>query len=136
MAVAVEQGEKDMSGDVEFAKPEVKLSIFFSYFRILLASCYDLTTQQFVGGIANTPVRSEDVAIDAENALRWRQDKRIIPLSASIYFLCYLDRSNIGMWSSCLLYATLPLRQSRCDSVITNYGVDRKRQDPELCYTQ
>ncbi|KAI1305631.1 putative MFS transporter [Xylaria venustula] len=33
---------------------------------------------------------------EAERALRWKQDKRIIPLSASIYFLCYLDRSNIG----------------------------------------
>ncbi|KAI0146859.1 MFS general substrate transporter [Xylariaceae sp. FL1272] len=32
----------------------------------------------------------------AERALVWRQDKRIIPLSAAIYFLCYLDRSNIG----------------------------------------
>ncbi|KAI5862957.1 MFS general substrate transporter [Durotheca rogersii] len=33
---------------------------------------------------------------DAEKALRWKQDKRIVPLSAGIYFLCYLDRSNIG----------------------------------------
>ncbi|KAI0392836.1 putative MFS transporter [Xylariaceae sp. FL0594] len=33
---------------------------------------------------------------DAERALKWKQDKRIIPLSAGIYFLCYLDRSNIG----------------------------------------
>ncbi|KAI0834696.1 hypothetical protein F5Y06DRAFT_278204 [Hypoxylon sp. FL0890] len=32
----------------------------------------------------------------AEKALRWKQDKRIVPLSAGIYFLCYLDRSNIG----------------------------------------
>ncbi|RYP15292.1 hypothetical protein DL765_005816 [Monosporascus sp. GIB2] len=32
----------------------------------------------------------------AERALLWRQDKRIVPLSAAIYFLCYLDRSNIG----------------------------------------
>ncbi|KAI0021684.1 MFS general substrate transporter [Xylariomycetidae sp. FL0641] len=31
-----------------------------------------------------------------ERALLWRQDKRIVPLAASIYFLCYLDRSNIG----------------------------------------
>ncbi|KAH6652119.1 major facilitator superfamily domain-containing protein [Truncatella angustata] len=38
----------------------------------------------------------EDIDLDAEKALRWRQDKRIIPLSAGIYFLCYLDRSNIG----------------------------------------
>lgn len=32
----------------------------------------------------------------AEKALLWKQDKRIVPLSAAIYFLCYLDRSNIG----------------------------------------
>ncbi|KAI0408912.1 MFS general substrate transporter [Xylaria palmicola] len=32
----------------------------------------------------------------AERALVRRQDKRIVPLCASIYFLCYLDRSNIG----------------------------------------
>lgn len=31
-----------------------------------------------------------------EKALLWKQDKRIVPLSAAIYFLCYLDRSNIG----------------------------------------
>ncbi|KAK6394890.1 hypothetical protein LTR65_001078 [Meristemomyces frigidus] len=33
---------------------------------------------------------------EAEKALVWRQDLRIIPLSAGIYLLCYLDRSNIG----------------------------------------
>ncbi|KAI1342695.1 MFS general substrate transporter [Xylariaceae sp. FL0016] len=33
---------------------------------------------------------------EAEKALRWKQDLRIVPLSAGIYFLCYLDRSNIG----------------------------------------
>ncbi|KAK1570133.1 major facilitator superfamily transporter [Colletotrichum navitas] len=39
-----------------------------------------------------------DVPSDAEEekALLWKQDKRIIPLSAGIYFLCFLDRSNIG----------------------------------------
>ncbi|KAK6076836.1 major facilitator superfamily transporter [Seiridium cupressi] len=31
-----------------------------------------------------------------ERALLWKQDIRIIPLSAAIYFLCNLDRSNIG----------------------------------------
>ncbi|KAI0891707.1 MFS general substrate transporter [Annulohypoxylon nitens] len=31
-----------------------------------------------------------------ERKLVWRQDQRIVPLSAAIYFLCYLDRSNIG----------------------------------------
>jgi MFS family permease len=29
-------------------------------------------------------------------ALIWKQDLRIIPLAASIYLLCFLDRSNIG----------------------------------------
>ncbi|KAI0525398.1 putative MFS transporter [Xylaria bambusicola] len=41
-------------------------------------------------------VISNDAITDAERALRWKQDTRIIPLSAGIYFLCYLDRSNIG----------------------------------------
>ncbi|KAI0805867.1 putative MFS transporter [Xylaria sp. FL0064] len=39
---------------------------------------------------------SDDPIKDAERGLRWKQDRRIIPLSAGIYFLCYLDRSNIG----------------------------------------
>ncbi|KAK0712944.1 major facilitator superfamily domain-containing protein [Lasiosphaeria miniovina] len=33
---------------------------------------------------------------DEERAVVWKQDRLIIPLTASIYFLCYLDRSNIG----------------------------------------
>ncbi|KAF6824391.1 MFS transporter [Colletotrichum plurivorum] len=33
---------------------------------------------------------------EEEKALLWKQDLRIIPLSAGIYFLCFLDRSNIG----------------------------------------
>ena len=32
----------------------------------------------------------------AEKALVWKQDLRIVPLSAFIYLLCYLDLSNIG----------------------------------------
>ncbi|KAK3386884.1 hypothetical protein B0H63DRAFT_520963 [Podospora didyma] len=32
----------------------------------------------------------------ASKSLVRRQDKRIVPLSAVIYFLCYLDQSNIG----------------------------------------
>ena len=32
----------------------------------------------------------------SERALLWKHDLRIVPLSAGIYFLCYLDRSNIG----------------------------------------
>ncbi|KAL4976566.1 major facilitator superfamily domain-containing protein [Aspergillus desertorum] len=31
-----------------------------------------------------------------EKALIWKQDLHIVPLSAAIYLLCYLDRSNIG----------------------------------------
>ncbi|KAL6231184.1 hypothetical protein BDW75DRAFT_50513 [Aspergillus navahoensis] len=43
----------------------------------------------------------EDSASDAdfrarEKALIWKQDLHIVPLSAAIYLLCYLDRSNIG----------------------------------------
>ncbi|KAL3436356.1 major facilitator superfamily domain-containing protein [Aspergillus tetrazonus] len=38
-----------------------------------------------------------DAAVQArEKALIWKQDLHIIPLSAAIYLLCYLDRSNIG----------------------------------------
>lgn len=33
---------------------------------------------------------------EEERAVVWKQDKAILPLSAGIYFLCYLDRSNIG----------------------------------------
>ncbi|KAM7210862.1 Major facilitator superfamily domain containing protein [Rhypophila decipiens] len=31
-----------------------------------------------------------------ERAVLWKQDRIIIPMAAGIYFLCYLDRSNIG----------------------------------------
>ena len=31
-----------------------------------------------------------------EKRVKWKQDRTIIPLAAGIYFLCYLDRSNIG----------------------------------------
>ncbi|GAB7346466.1 hypothetical protein MBLNU457_5157t1 [Dothideomycetes sp. NU457] len=34
--------------------------------------------------------------LDAQRKLVRRQDLRIVPLSAGIYLLCYLDRSNIG----------------------------------------
>lgn len=33
-----------------------------------------------------------------EKALVWKQDLRIVPLCAAIYLLCYLDRSNIGIF--------------------------------------
>ncbi|KAI2464962.1 MFS general substrate transporter [Annulohypoxylon bovei var. microspora] len=41
-------------------------------------------------------VNSTLTSSSQERKLVWRQDKRIVPLSAAIYFLCYLDRSNIG----------------------------------------
>lgn len=45
-----------------------------------------------------TPVpQNDNVPIsDAEKKLLWKQDLRIVPLSAGIYFLCFLDRANIG----------------------------------------
>ncbi|KAL3460522.1 major facilitator superfamily domain-containing protein [Aspergillus heterothallicus] len=40
---------------------------------------------------------ADDVELHArEKALVWKQDLHIVPLSAAIYLLCYLDRSNIG----------------------------------------
>lgn len=38
----------------------------------------------------------EDIPAAENAALVFKQDLRIIPLSAFIYLLCYLDRSNIG----------------------------------------
>ncbi|KAI1640604.1 major facilitator superfamily domain-containing protein [Biscogniauxia mediterranea] len=51
------------------------------------------------GGVVeevNSTVDDGAITDDAEKAVRWKQDRRIVPLSAGIYFLCYLDRSNIG----------------------------------------
>ncbi|XTI91161.1 putative MFS transporter [Cenococcum geophilum] len=42
----------------------------------------------------NEPQTELDPAV--RKALVWKQDKRIVPLCAGIYLLCYLDRSNIG----------------------------------------
>ncbi|KAG8630689.1 hypothetical protein KVT40_002308 [Elsinoe batatas] len=39
---------------------------------------------------------AEDLSPEAVKALLWRQDKRLVPLCAFIYLLCYLDRSNVG----------------------------------------
>lgn len=44
----------------------------------------------------DAPPPPGDIDRVAEKKLVLRQDLRIIPLSASIYLLCYLDRSNIG----------------------------------------
>jgi hypothetical protein len=44
---------------------------------------------------------SIDPVLDArEKALVWKQDLRIVPLCAAIYLLCYLDRSNIGVFTT------------------------------------
>jgi hypothetical protein len=37
-----------------------------------------------------------DARTAAHRALVFKQDVRIVPLCATIYLLCYLDRSNIG----------------------------------------
>ncbi|RDL39769.1 uncharacterized protein BP5553_04109 [Venustampulla echinocandica] len=41
-----------------------------------------------------------------DRALVWKQDLRIVPLSAAIYLLCYLDRSNIGLFPGLVYYLT------------------------------
>ncbi|CCC09584.1 unnamed protein product [Sordaria macrospora k-hell] len=45
---------------------------------------------------SRSPSFTPDESLAASASLIKRQDLRIVPLSASIYFLCYLDRSNIG----------------------------------------
>jgi len=62
-------------------------------------STVDMEKQDGAGNDIKEPnvissVRASSSA--AERALLRKQDIRIIPLSASIYFLAYLDRSNIG----------------------------------------
>ncbi|KAH0489160.1 hypothetical protein TgHK011_009604 [Trichoderma gracile] len=42
------------------------------------------------------PPSQAGVISEAEKKLLWKQDIRIIPISAGIYFLCFLDRANIG----------------------------------------
>jgi sugar phosphate permease len=42
------------------------------------------------------PLYEEGPLSEAEKRLLWKQDIRIIPISAAIYFLCFLDRTNIG----------------------------------------
>lgn len=47
--------------------------------------------------------------LDAQRKLVRRQDLRIVPLSAGIYLLCYLDRSNIGTYEHNFIWALLTL---------------------------
>ncbi|KAL4918633.1 major facilitator superfamily domain-containing protein [Aspergillus aurantiobrunneus] len=54
-----------------------------------------------VADATDTELALENTANDPglrarERALIWKQDLHIVPLSAFIYLLCYLDRSNIG----------------------------------------
>ncbi|KXX72871.1 putative tartrate transporter [Madurella mycetomatis] len=44
----------------------------------------------------NEVAQTVEYTKEEERALLWKQDLTILPLSAFIYFLCYLDRSNIG----------------------------------------
>lgn len=52
-----------------------------------------LTRRQYAPSGTDTPC---DVDPLRQKALLRKQDLRIIPLTAAIYLLCYLDRSNIG----------------------------------------
>ena len=47
-------------------------------------------------GVKESTNAANPASSAAERSLLRKQDKRIIPLSASTYFLAYLDRSNIG----------------------------------------
>ncbi|KAI0175489.1 MFS general substrate transporter [Hypoxylon sp. FL1284] len=54
-------------------------------------------SEEFEGGNLKDNVTATVLVSSApERKLVWKQDKRIVPLAAGIYFLCYLDRSNIG----------------------------------------
>lgn len=79
--------------DVERTKQEVFAMKILNCFLFQLLSFY--LTQKLSMEQAS-PIASPSSDIAAEKALLWKQDKRIVPLSAAIYFLCYLDRSNIG----------------------------------------
>ncbi|KAI0205195.1 putative MFS transporter [Astrocystis sublimbata] len=57
---------------------------------------FDTDIEERKASLAEISSAGEGPISDAERSLRWKQDMRIIPLSAGIYFLCYLDRSNIG----------------------------------------
>ncbi|KUL86347.1 hypothetical protein ZTR_08542 [Talaromyces verruculosus] len=58
----------------------------------------DMIEDVEVGGDKGNIFQVSPVVVDAkrERALVRKQDLRILPLSAGIYLLCYLDRSNIG----------------------------------------
>ncbi|KAI5859617.1 MFS general substrate transporter [Durotheca rogersii] len=41
-------------------------------------------------------INAVSTSLESERSLVWKQDKRIVPLAAATYFLCFVDRSNIG----------------------------------------
>jgi hypothetical protein len=67
----------------------------------------------------------------AEKTLLRKQDLRIVPISAGIYFLCFLDRANIGNARQCQLS---PFNRTRWWSVGTlmnrplNYDSELQQQ--------
>lgn len=58
--------------------------------------CPSFTTRGRQADIAQAYTAQALYPSVSERALLLKQDLRIVPLSAGIYFLCYLDRSNIG----------------------------------------
>ena len=44
----------------------------------------------------STPNTVDEVAEVAEGRLRWKIDLFVIPTVAMLYFLCFIDRVNIG----------------------------------------
>ena len=65
-----------------------------------------MSVNQDRAAVADVSEKGHDIYLDqtedeppalAQRDLVRRQDLRIVPLSAGIYLLCYLDRSNIGM---------------------------------------
>lgn len=51
--------------------------------------------QEAYDGVADPEDPNKPLS-EEERRLVWRQDLRIVPLSACIYLLCFLDRANIG----------------------------------------
>jgi len=65
--------------------------------RTLENTADNLSQLQTIQSEAEFAPQSPTDSAAIEKALVWKQDLRIVPLSAGIYLLCYLDRSNIGM---------------------------------------
>ncbi|KLU81121.1 hypothetical protein MAPG_00216 [Magnaporthiopsis poae ATCC 64411] len=54
------------------------------------------TKRESGSAVVDESMPPQSYTAEEERALVWKQDRAILPLSAAIYFLCYLDRSNIG----------------------------------------